>query len=85
MASPQVCGIVALLFELYPTATPAQIKTHLLNYAGSSVYSTGNTTDYSDSRSLLGSVQKVAHTQFTSSLALSIGGSIAITANFGLV
>ena len=85
MASPQVCGIVALLFELYPTATPAQIKTHLLNYAGSSVYSTGNTTDYSDSRSLLGSSQKVAHTQFTSSLALSIGGSIAITANFGLV
>jgi hypothetical protein len=85
MASPQVCGIAALFFELYPTATPAQIKAHLLNYAGSSVYSTGNTTDYSDSRSLLGSAQKVVYTQFTSSLALSIGGSIAITANFGLV
>ena len=85
MASPQVCGIAALFLELYPTATPAQIKAHIRNYAGSSVYSTGNTTDYSDSRSLLGSAQKVAHTQFTSSLALSVQGSIAITANFGLV
>ncbi len=85
MASPQVCGIAALFFEMYPTATPAQIKAHLLNYAGSSVYSTGNTTDYSDTRSLLGSAQKVVYTQFTSSLALSVGGSIAITANFGLV
>jgi subtilisin family serine protease len=59
MATPQVAGVAALVLQLNATYTPAQIKTSLLNTAGSVIYSTGLTNDYSNTRSLLGSSQKV--------------------------
>ena len=33
MASPHVAGVVALVLYKYPSATPAQVKTHLINTA----------------------------------------------------
>jgi subtilisin family serine protease len=64
MATPQVAGVAALVLQLNPTYTPAQIKTSLINNAGSVIYSTGLTNDYSNTRSLLGSSQKVLYANY---------------------
>jgi subtilisin family serine protease len=65
MATPQVAGVAALVLQLNPTYTPAQIRTSLLNTAGSVLYTTGNTTDYSNTRSLLGSAQKILYSNYS--------------------
>jgi subtilisin family serine protease len=64
MATPQVAGVAALVLQLNPTYTPAQIRTSLLNTAGTAIYSTGLTNDYSNTRSLLGSSQKVLYSNY---------------------
>ena len=64
MATPQVAGVAALVLQLNPSYTPAQIKTSLLNTAGSPLYTTGLTNDYSNTRSLLGSAQKILYTNY---------------------
>jgi hypothetical protein len=64
MATPQVAGVAALVLQLNPTYTPAQVKTSLLNTAGTAIYTTGLTNDYSDTRSLLGSSQKVLYSDY---------------------
>jgi subtilisin family serine protease len=64
MATPQVAGVAALVLQLNPSYTPAQIKTSLLNNAGSVIYSTGLTNDYSNTRSLLGSTQKILYSNY---------------------
>ena len=64
MATPQVAGVAALVLQLNPTYTPAQIKTSLLNTAGSPLYTTGLTNDYSNTRSLLGSAQKILYANY---------------------
>ena len=65
MAAPQVAGVAALVLQLNPSYTPAQIKTSLRNTAGSVLYTTGNTTDYSNTRSLLGSTQKILYANYS--------------------
>jgi subtilisin family serine protease len=65
MATPQVAGVAALVLQLNPSYTPAQVKTSLLNNAGSVIYSTGLTNDYSNTRSLLGSAQKILYSNYT--------------------
>ena len=64
MATPQVAGVAALVLQLNPTYTPAQIRTSLINNAGSVLYSTGLTNDYSNTRSLLGSTQKILYANY---------------------
>jgi subtilisin family serine protease len=64
MATPQVVGVAALVLQLNPTYTPAQIKTSLLGTAGSPIYTTGLTNDYSNTRSLLGSAQKILYSNY---------------------
>ena len=64
MAAPQVAGVAALVLQLNPTYTPAQIRTSLINNAGSVIYSTGLTNDYSNTRSLLGSAQKILYSNY---------------------
>ena len=65
MATPQVAGVAALVLQLNPTYTPAQTKTSLLSTAGNPIYTTGLTNDYSNTRSLLGSSQKVLYSNYT--------------------
>jgi subtilisin family serine protease len=65
MATPQVAGVAALVLQLNPSYTPAQIKTSLLGTAGSPIYTTGLTNDYSNTRSLLGSAQKVLYSNYS--------------------
>ena len=54
-----------LVLQLNPSYTPAQIKTSLLSTAGNPIYTTGLTNDYSNTRSLLGSSQKVLYANYT--------------------
>ena len=55
MASPQVCGVGALLLQANPHATPAQLKAQIIASCQSSgIYSTGIDNDYSVSRSIKG-------------------------------
>ena len=65
MATPQVAGVAALVLQLNPTYTPAQVKSSLLSTAGSVIYTTGLTNDYSNTRSLLGSSQKVLYSNYS--------------------
>jgi subtilisin family serine protease len=64
MATPQVAGVAALVLQLNPSYTPAQVRTSLINNAGSVLYSTGLTNDYSNTRSLLGSTQKILYANY---------------------
>ena len=64
MAAPQVAGVAALVLQLNPTYTPAQIKTSLTNTASTRLYTTSLSNDYSDTRSLLGSVRKILYSNY---------------------
>jgi|LakMenE18May11ns_1017448.scaffolds.fasta_scaffold9923738_2 subtilisin family serine protease len=64
MATPQVAGVAALVLQLNPTYTPAQIKTSLTNTASTRLYTTSLSNDYSNTRSLLGSAIKVLYSNY---------------------
>ena len=55
MASPQVAGVSALVLQLNPSYTPAQVKASLTSNATATIYTTGLNNDWSSNRSLLGS------------------------------
>jgi subtilisin family serine protease len=54
MASPQVCGVGALILQLYPNATPEQLRNYLINNSKNVVYSTSLDNDYTNHRSIKG-------------------------------
>ena len=54
MASPQVAGVACLLLQMNPKLTPAQLKTKLIERAGTAFYDTGVNNDWSNFRSLKG-------------------------------
>tara|TARA_B100000963_G_scaffold200260_1_gene174414 strand:- start:6601 stop:8142 length:1542 start_codon:yes stop_codon:yes gene_type:complete len=55
MASPQVCGVGALLLQANPHSTPAQLKAQLIaTCQTNAIYSTGLDNDYANSRSIKG-------------------------------
>ena len=64
MATPQVVGVAALVAQLNPSYTPAQIKTSLINTASTRLYTTSLSNDYSNTRSLLGGVTKVLYSNY---------------------
>jgi subtilisin family serine protease len=64
MASPQVAGVAALILQLNPTYTPAQVKTALLNSATETIYTTGLTDDWTNTRSLQGGSQKFLYANY---------------------
>jgi subtilisin family serine protease len=64
MAAPQVAGVAALVLQLNPTYTPAQIRTSLINTASTRLYTTSLSNDYSNTRSLLGSTIKVLYSNY---------------------
>ena len=92
MATPQVAGVAALALQLNPTYTPTQVKSSLVENASDDIYTTGNTTDYSNTRSLLGSGIKMLYSSFIQApivggpVALSVkGGGLRITADIRMV
>ena len=53
MASPQVCGIGALILQTNPHMTPAELKAFIIGQSvGNMLYTTGLDNDYADSRSI---------------------------------
>jgi subtilisin family serine protease len=64
MASPQVAGVAALVLQLNPTYTPAQVKAALLAEATATIYTTGLGNDWTDTRSLQGGSQKFLYANF---------------------
>jgi subtilisin family serine protease len=74
MASPQVAGMMSLYLQLNPNATPAQAKAFITSTAKEDqIYETGSSTDYTDTRSLLGSENKFLFNKFNSATKLRIG------------
>ena len=69
MASPQVAGVAALILQLNPTYTPAQVKTALLNSATATIYTTGLSNDWTNTRSLQGGSQKFLYANYNSAEA----------------
>ena len=62
MASPNVAGMVAQLLQLYPGYTPEQIRALVVaNSTSGMLYTTGLTTDYSNTRSLHGGRNRYAY------------------------
>ena len=73
MASPQVCGVGALILQVNPQATPDQLKNYLTGRSTSSViYSTGLDNDYADSRSIKGGNNRYLYNPLNSSTQLRI-------------
>jgi subtilisin family serine protease len=67
MASPQVCGLGACLLQLEPYHTAESLKQKIRNMASQdNIYSSGLDDDYSNSRSILNSANKLLYTPFNS-------------------
>ena len=77
MASPNVAGLAAQLLQVYPTATPAQIRQKIIDTSTANMlYSTGLSTDYSDSRSLHGGPNRFAYQAFNTASGGNISGPV---------
>ena len=62
MASPQVCGLGALILQMYPGATPAQLKNYILSNCTTDVlYTTGLDNDYTNGRSVKGGNTRILY------------------------
>jgi subtilisin family serine protease len=64
MAAPQVSGVITLMLQANPNATPSELKTSLLNKCGNVLYDTASDTDYTNLRSLLGSNKRILFNRF---------------------
>jgi subtilisin family serine protease len=84
MASPQVAGLAAQLLQVYPTATPAQIRQKIINTSiPNMLYTTGLSTDYSNSRSLHGGPNQYAYQAFNTASGGNVAGPVT-TSNTGI-
>jgi len=80
MASPQVAGLAAQLLQVYPTATPAQIRAKVIAISTPNMlYDTGSQTDYSNSEILHGGPNRFAYQNFNSSTTGSVAGAATIS------
>jgi len=84
MASPNVAGLAAQLLQIYPTATPAQIRQKIIDTSTANMlYTTGLSTDYSDTRSLHGGPNRYAYQAFNTASGGNVAGPVA-TSNAGI-
>jgi subtilisin family serine protease len=80
MASPQVAGLAAQLLQVYPTATPAQIRQKIIDTSTANMlYTTGLSTDYSNTRSLHGGPNRFAYQAFNTASGGNVAGSVALS------
>lgn len=78
-SSPQVCGILAQMLQVWPNANQTQIRQKLLNVSTPDImYTTGQTTDYSNSSSLHGAPNRYAYQPFNTGMNGSTSGPISI-------
>lgn len=79
MSSPQVAGLTALYLQLNPWAIPAQVKSWLLSQGQNVIWSTGLDDDYTDNRSLKGSVNSLMFNPFNREHPLATVGDVGLT------
>lgn len=80
MASPQVAGLAAQLLQIWPTATPAQIRQKIIDLSTNDVlFTTGSSTDYSNSASLHGGPNRYAYQPFNTSQNFSKSGPVTVS------
>lgn len=73
MASPQVCGLGALILQLNPGLTPAQLKSYLIANCSSGMFSVpGVNNDYTNSLSIIGGEPRILRNPFNSAINFSI-------------
>lgn len=72
MASPNVAGCIACLLELYPYATPAQIKTFIHNNSTKDSLKDLEGARFDDQSDLLGSPNRILYMPFSSTITGSM-------------
>jgi subtilisin family serine protease len=82
MASPQVAGVCALLLEVNPKLTPAQVKSALLGNAGTALYDTGTDNDWTNNRSLKGGAVKFLYNKFNTPITFAASNITMIGVGF---
>jgi hypothetical protein len=79
MATPQVAGLCAQLLQLYPTATPAQIRQKVIDLSTPGVlFDTGLPDDYT-SNGLHGGPNRYAYQPFNSATNFAVSNSITLS------
>lgn len=80
MASPQVCGLGALILQMYPGATPAQLKNYMLSNCTTDVlYTTGLDNDYTSNRSVKGGNTRILYKKVgNTDTSVSTSGAITL-------
>jgi len=85
MASPNIAGLAAQLLQVYPTATPAQIRQKIIDTSTVGVlYDAGSPSDYSNSQILHGGPNRVGYQALNTADSGGITGPVRMT-NTGLV
>lgn len=85
MASPNIAGLAAQLLQVYPTATPAQIRQKIIDTSTVGVlYDVGSPSDYSNSQILHGGPNRVGYQALNTANSGGITGPVRMT-NTGLV
>jgi len=80
MASPNVAGLAAQLLQVYPTATPAQIRQKIIDTSTADMlFTTGLSTDYSNDRSLHGGPNRYAYQAFNTASGGNVSGSVLVS------
>jgi subtilisin family serine protease len=72
MASPQVCGLGALILQINPASKPAEFRNFLLNNVGTKVRYSGLNNDYTELNSIWGGQNRVLFNKFNSDTSLTI-------------
>lgn len=76
MSAPQVAGVMALYLQLNPGYAPSKVRNWVTAISKTNqIYTTGNTDDYTNNRSILGSTNRFMFNPFASPYGLTISGS----------
>jgi subtilisin family serine protease len=79
MASPNVAGLAAQLLQVYPHATPQQIRQKIIDISASNVlYSTGLTNDYTNYSSLHGAPNRYAFQPYNTATNSGVTGAVTV-------
>jgi subtilisin family serine protease len=79
MAAPQVAGLAALMLQLDPKLTPAQLKAKIVSDSRTVMYSTNLDNDYTNNRSISDGEPRFLYQKYNSSQPYSISGGISTT------
>lgn len=86
MASPNVAGLAAQLLQIWPMASPSQIRQKIIDLSTNNIlYTTGQSTDYTDYRSLHGGPNYFAYQPYNSATNVTVNVGSGTFTNITLV